>query len=569
MESEKILMAAGVTVAAVVGAFVFWGPSGSRLRQRRGQIAGLHNFGRTCFLNTLLQALAACPQFIAWLQLYNGASPDRRSLISSMLNTLEVVNGTHATLRGDPHSPGAVLRALNALGWVIPQEEHDAHELFHVLLSSLEEEATRPQPIGCLSDALPLASGGDNDDTSSIGLGAGTATPVGGFRPISSMAGPSQRIGDQPNRPSSAMLTDFLNMEYDESTSLTRLVRSEAHTPDSPASVCEREGNDRLGTMLLDAVSPGTPFGFPLSSAAAESMPIDVLNSSGGGPGGERMSRARLPQSQELGLNRRVSSSCRSLERLHRGPGRVSIWSNMMPSQVAHPFQGAMGAQIVCNGCGSKSAVRYDKFDSVTLNLPPQRRTGLSLGHLLSDYITSEDLSDVKCDSCNETTTHTKSVTFAKLPACLCIHIARTVWLPTGQVCKRQDYVHFPESLSMAPYSFVQPHLNSQAGTPWGSTMSLYSSSLPMNNGVGVGGGEGFGTMFPKNLYRLLAVVVHSGEANSGHFVTYRRGSLRNAHRWFYTSDTIVREVSIDEVLSVPAYLLYYDRGQQRQLPLR
>lgn len=51
-------------------------------------------------------------------------------------------------------------------------------------------------------------------------------------------------------------------------------------------------------------------------------------------------------------------------------------------------------------------------------------------------------------------------------------------------------------------------------------------------NGAGAGaGGEGFGAMFPKNLYRLLAVVVHSGEANSGHFVTYRRGSLRNAHR--------------------------------------
>lgn len=57
------------------------------MRQRRGQIAGLHNFGRTCFLNTLLQALAACPQFIAWLQLH-GAS-DKKSLIGSLLNTLE------------------------------------------------------------------------------------------------------------------------------------------------------------------------------------------------------------------------------------------------------------------------------------------------------------------------------------------------------------------------------------------------------------------------------------------------------------------------------------------------
>ena len=124
-----------------------------------------------------------------------------------------------------------------------------------------------------------------------------------------------------------------------------------------------------------------------------------------------------------------------------------------------------MGNQIVCNGCGYKSTVRYDKFDSVTLHLPQLRRSGLSLGHLLSEYITSEDVSDVKCDSCNELTNHTKSITFAKLPACLCIHINRTVWLPTGQVCKRQDFVHFPESLSMAPYSFVQPHLNSQVKT--------------------------------------------------------------------------------------------------------
>lgn len=66
------------------------------MRQRRGQIAGLHNFGRTCFLNTMLQALAACPQFIAWLQLH-GAS-DKKSLIGSLLNTLEGLYGYYEAI---------------------------------------------------------------------------------------------------------------------------------------------------------------------------------------------------------------------------------------------------------------------------------------------------------------------------------------------------------------------------------------------------------------------------------------------------------------------------------------
>lgn len=59
-----------------------------------------------------------------------------------------MINGTHPTLRSDPYSPGAVLRALQALGWVIPSTEHDAHELMHVMLASLEEEAIRPKKVG-------------------------------------------------------------------------------------------------------------------------------------------------------------------------------------------------------------------------------------------------------------------------------------------------------------------------------------------------------------------------------------------------------------------------------------
>lgn len=254
---------------------------------------------------------------------------------------------------------------------------------------------------------------------------------------------------------------------------------------------------------------------------------LDALAS----PGASLTIRPSRPRtvSQSMGngeLNKRTSYSCRSLERLSRGPGRVSVWSQKATFQVPHPFRGALSSQIVCSDCGFKSPVRYDKFDSVSLPLPERKCQGLSLATLLSEYVASEELAGVDCDSCNKNTPHTKSVTFAKLPACLCIHIVRTTWLHSGQVCKRQDFVHFPESLSMAQYNFVQPRLSSQASTPWGSTFSLLASSMPSN-----GDSYTFGSVFPRNLYRLLAVIVHSGEANSGHFVTYRRGALRNSHR--------------------------------------
>ncbi|XP_058063290.1 ubiquitin carboxyl-terminal hydrolase 30 homolog isoform X1 [Anopheles bellator] len=539
MESEKLLMAAGVTAAVVVGAFVFWGPSGSsRLRQRRGQIAGLHNFGKTCFLNTLLQALAACPQFIAWLQLHN--VKDKKSLVSSLQSVLEVVNGTHPTLRGDPYAPGAVIRALNSLGWVIFPEEHDAHELLLVMLTSLEEEVSKPRKIGCLSDALGVPE-----------------------------------VPTIPARPSSAMLSDFCNTEYDEATSLTRYTRSEAHTPDSPHSVCTEHEEAPDTSLALDG-SYGSPNAI---MAAFGSSPRY------GQP--THSETTEVHHEPNRFVSKRHSTSYRSLERLNRGPGRVSVWGDRQQNHIPHPFRGGLGSQLCCAACGYKSTVRYDKFDSITLPLPETVTPGLGLGNLLSDFIQPETLDAVQCESCGENAPHTKALTFSKLPACLCVHIARTTWHASGRAQKRLDSVHFPETLSMAPYSFVQPGLNSNISTPWGSTTSLYTAgllgmtaattqdvgtcgSLPADGYMADGGMSApgtsfgsytFGAMFPRNLYRLLAVIVHSGEANAGHFVTYRRGALRNSYKWYYTSDTVVREVSIEEVLNSSAYMLFYDRG--------
>lgn len=191
------------------------------------------------------------------------------------------------------------------------------------------------------------------------------------------------------------MLSDFARAEYDEATGILRNIRSEAHTPDSPQSVCNDLDDELPDNSMLDNI-------------AASPMIIPEMRS---------RSRSRsIQQNGDVRSNgsKRGSVTYRSLERLNRGPGRVSVYGEQA-LQVPHPFRGAQSSQMICSGCGFKSVVRYDKFDSISLPLPETRNHQLSLGHLLSEYIASENLTDVSCESCNETCNHTKSVTFAKV----------------------------------------------------------------------------------------------------------------------------------------------------------
>lgn len=54
--------------------------------------------------------------------------------------------------------------------------------------------------------------------------------------------------------------------------------------------------------------------------------------------------------------------------------------------------------------------------------------------------------------------------------------------------------------------------------------------------------------------YTLQAVIVHQGTADSGHYVTYRMAN----NRWYFISDTNVREAPEREVLGSQAYMLFY-----------
>ncbi|EZA53986.1 hypothetical protein DMN91_000307 [Ooceraea biroi] len=148
MDVEKIAMFAGVGFAIAVGLFVLWGPSPKP--RKKGQVVGINNLGYTCFLNSLLQALAACPTFILWLQKQQEKD---RSFTNTLFSVLRKINGFADDLYGNV-TPIEIISSIGSL-WNFGPGHQDAHELFHVILSALDAEIQPINRKGCLSDALP------------------------------------------------------------------------------------------------------------------------------------------------------------------------------------------------------------------------------------------------------------------------------------------------------------------------------------------------------------------------------------------------------------------------------
>ncbi|KAH9515188.1 Ubiquitin carboxyl-terminal hydrolase 30 [Bulinus truncatus] len=144
----------GTILAALTGAYIFWGPSKKRPKDK---CRGLINIGNSCFLNSLLQSWAACPSFYNWL--YSSATSSKANheklLSSTIFSILQVLNND-VNDASDPYNPSNVFRILRAKQWVISSDEQDAHELFHVLTETLEEETSSYPRVLSLFDTYHL-----------------------------------------------------------------------------------------------------------------------------------------------------------------------------------------------------------------------------------------------------------------------------------------------------------------------------------------------------------------------------------------------------------------------------
>ncbi|XP_042221382.1 ubiquitin carboxyl-terminal hydrolase 30-like isoform X2 [Homarus americanus] len=590
--------------AVIIGVYVvFGGPTDIHKRRRKKDyIPGLANIGNSCFLNALVQSLASCPLFITWLS--SKFSDSAPPLVSALHNLLKV------------------LSALRGHGWVISSEEQDTHELFHVLTATIDDELVSASIVPSLLDVswvdincmdslqdgviVKANSWGQSDEDS------GRRHEYVKEKKIQKR-NTSANIDIRSNNVLSNVLNGILTEDKHEQPFGVFANGTETQSDyndgrivnGSSFDVANKQSCDNKGCEGSDKVkesSHSTSENHIASNSAdtfnmdspcdttPECNHIDIKVYKGNKTDGQVAESVNEDNENYKGFawrNKADRELCVDSLVTQARDSENTYWK-IHGDHHDSPFRGYLASQLQCTLCGQKNPAQWTSFESLSLSLPSLPWGEVTLQELLDSYITQEKVTDVTCDNCtkisgsNIKTTFIKQLTIGKLPDCLCFHIKRTVWLENGSAIKRRDHLIFPEFLIMDPFTYTtsittQGQQNRRVVEQDGNSVpnSTYSSGnscqYPISSIISENATSSHVEASPfvhvrrvryEQLYRLKAVIVHVGDVFCGHFVTYRRGPIgsRTRNRWFYTSDLLAREASLDEVRKANAYMILYEK---------
>jgi len=219
-------------------------------------------------------------------------------------------------------------------------------------------------------------------------------------------------------------------------------------------------------------------------------------------------------------------------------------------------FGGVFSDQKICEGCPHRYE-REEPFCALNLSV----KCG-SLKESLKNFVAGEKLEGdnaYKCEKCNKKRTTLKRTCIKSLPQVLVIQLKRFVYdWEASRSLKFDQYFEFPLELDMNPY---------------------LSDQLSTTNKSSTTGDD--------DLYVLVGILVHSGQAQAGHYYSFIRDHRGSVHdnptfgQWFKFNDVTVEPFDMtsqalkdecfggsfvettfdnDRIRYWSAYLLFYQR---------
>lgn len=201
-------------------------------------------------------------------------------------------------------------------------------------------------------------------------------------------------------------------------------------------------------------------------------------------------------------------------------------------------YEGSFSDQKICDGCPH----RYEREEMfMALNLPVKSH---SLLDSLDQFVKGELLEGHNayfCEKCKEKRNAVKRTCIKNLPPVLVIQLKRFDYdWEANRSLKFDDYFKFPWQLDMAPYT-AEGIQEKESFKPDDDNDNQVVPTAGNVKRIG-------GTM-----YELVGVVVHSGQANAGHYYSYikerRSDNQIQLGKWFKFNDTTIEEFVMNDAM--------------------